>query len=359
MGDSERHAEAAWTQSCVHHSLCSMWDITSRDLWPLHSLERLPSPREPPVSAQIDVRLREQITSLTANQLHVIDQSSIGQLFCVPETDSFSYLTDRHGNHSDRRQLYWSGVNRNNWKRRRRRQTHPITEADFKRPFVLKLKVQGNTEVTCCHFSSSTCCPSVVSCQGDFPSQKKAPSQIISFQRCRVHTSCHYTLRLNHFLVKHWQRRHFVLSCYTGHHCVWLFFLFVRLKVNFQSVSPSLLVFLIYPRRVDWAHRVFQHHVALHLHSDTVSWELPGTSRILSSSTGAHGIKGKGSSVTVVLFSFLHTSAFSTQTNSNCALSCIDSGQQMEHCISSEWFPSSFIQATSWIITSHHIHTGV
>lgn len=66
---------------------------------------------------------------------------------------------------------------------------------------------------------------------------------------------------------------------------------------------------------------MFLHHLALHLHSDscrsTGSFQY---NRLLSSSTGADGIKGKGCSLTCALFRFLFT--FSSNSVK----------QQMEQC---------------------------
>lgn len=61
----------------------------------------------------------------------------------------------------------------------------------FKGSLVLKLNLPWNTEVTFCHFSPSTCCPTVVRCQGDFYSRT---FPVISFHGDCVPTSCQYVL---------------------------------------------------------------------------------------------------------------------------------------------------------------------
>lgn len=189
------------------------------------------------------------------------------------------------------------------WKDRKAQtetQTHPFTEADFKRPFVLKLKLQGNTEVTFCHFLPSTCCPTVVSCQGDFHShRRKPPSKVISCQGGCVQTSCQYILlwtislrciykgdilssyarltiiAFDSFFICSVESR-FPISLFFNH-----FFLSIPdgLTEHTSSVSASPCFTFTQWRTL-------------------LSWELSSTSKLLSSSTGADGIKGKGCSVT-------------------------------------------------------------
>lgn len=65
------------------------------------------------------------------------------------------------------------------------------TRQTFKGSLVLKLNLPWNTEVTLCHFSPSTCCPTVVRCQGDFYSRT---FHVISFHGDCVQTSCQYVL---------------------------------------------------------------------------------------------------------------------------------------------------------------------
>lgn len=137
-------------------------------------------------------------------------------------------------------------------------QTHPSTEADFKRPFVLKLKLQGNTEVTFCHFLPSTCCPTVVSCQGDFHShRRKPPSKVISFQAGCVQTSCQYILL---WTISFWNiYKGHMLSSYSRLTIIVFFYLF-----SWKSIPNQ---FYLYLRRVDWAHSVTLLYVYTVTHS--------------------------------------------------------------------------------------------
>lgn len=289
----------------MHLSLYSRLDITSCHLCPFTQSHLFIRPYEQAALPPIDQTLAEQITPFSASQFLVTDQSSIRQLFCISETDFFlifdwqvwlPWWWGRGGGFD------WLNVSKNNLKGQDERKTPIHKRQTLKGPFVSKLKLQRNTEVTFCHFSPSTCCPAVVSCQGYFHSQKKAPSQIISSQACCLL-----------WTISPWsilQRGHFILSIQTDHHC------FVCSAGSQFPISYfDRFFFFSYLSVKGWVstEAQFQLRAALHLHSDThrhtqLSWEPPPcTSRVLSSSTGADGIKGKGRSVTVVSsFIFLH-----------------------------------------------------
>lgn len=155
--------------------------------------------------------------------------------------------------------------------------------------------------MTFCHFLSLTCCPTVVRCQGDFHSHTLS-SHFISGWLCANILSIHSPL--NYFPCG---KREFLSSRLTI-----VVFVFVRWKVNSQSFfSPCIA--LVYPRRVDWAVSTHSSVSASPCFTFTQShtrlpWELPSITKLLSGSTGADGIKGKGSSAAFVLFLiFLHS----------------------------------------------------
>lgn len=118
-------------------------------------------------------------------------------------------------------------------------QTHPFTEADFKRLFVSELRRQGNTEVTFCHFLAfhmlSSCCQLSrwLPC-----TQKKAtsPNHFIARLLCANILSIHSPL--NYFPCGPFTKDTFCpLMLDWPFLCLTLFCVCsVESKVNFQSV---------------------------------------------------------------------------------------------------------------------------
>lgn len=219
------------------------------------------------------------------------------------------------------------------WKDRKTQtetQSHPFTETAFYRALCFKTRTAGEHRCDVLSLLAfrmlSNCCQ----LSGWLPfTQKKATfqSHFISGWLCANILPIHYPL--NYFLV---EKETFCpltldwpLLCFT-------LFSFVQLKVNSQSVFSFLHCSYLSTKGRLSTQALFQHHLALHLHS-LLSWELHSTAKLLSSSTGADGIKGKGCSVAVALF-YIFT--FSSQTYYY-ALSYIVSGQQMERC----WFRPS------------------
>lgn len=161
------------------------------------------------------------------------------------------------------------------WKGRKRQTetpTHSYRQRQtLKGLFVLKGKLQGNTEVTFCHFLPSTCCPTVVSCHRDFYSHRiKPPSEVISFQGGCLQTFCQnillWTITLLNTHKDDTLSPHARLTTFVFLFCICS--VKSRLPISFFFF---VLIFLISLFRVDWVHTLFQHHLALHLHSDTLS----------------------------------------------------------------------------------------
>lgn len=112
--------------------------------------------------------------------------------------------------------------------------------------------------------------------------------------------------------------RHFVHPVWSVL-CTVSLFVFLQLKVNSPSALSS---FFINPQRLSWAHKLCFCITLLYIYTVIHAAPLGASkyNRLLSSSTGADGIKGKGCSLTCALFRFLFT--FSSNSVK----------QQMEQC---------------------------
>lgn len=220
---------------------------------------------------------------------------------------------DRHGYHSDKRHFDGFDVNKNNSERQTEAQAHPFREADFKRPFVLRLKLQGNTEVTFCHFFAfhmlSNCCQ--LSRWLPF-TKKKATFQrhFISGWLCANILSIRSPL--NYFLVDKETFCPLMLDWPS------LCFSFVQLKVNFQSVFfPSLQCSYLSTKGWLSTQALFQRHLALHLPSHTHGspGSLRGQPSHWAASVEQMGLRAKA---VHWLLPFFYISTFSTQTLKLC-----------------------------------------
>lgn len=126
-------------------------------------------------------------------------------------------------------------------------QIQPFTETEFKKsPFVLKLKLQENTKVTLCHSLPSTCCPTVVSCQGAFHSlSRNLPKSF--------HSRTEKTVDM--FSLEQFPRlkmRHFVLLYQPDHYSVW----HSLCLFSVMSIPGSFSSFFTHPQGLDWKHRL-------------------------------------------------------------------------------------------------------
>lgn len=149
--------------------------------------------------------------------------------------------------------------------------------------------------------------------------------------------------------------------------------LFVPLKVNSQSVFLPALFLSIHEGLTEHTSSLSASPCFTFTQSHTLlSWELPSTAKLLSSSTGADGIKGKGCSVADALF-YIFT--FSTQTLKLCLVMHRFRATNGAWSVLAEYWSgvciSSFFScftigasvisdyAASWIVTSSHIRADV
>lgn len=118
--------------------------------------------------------------------------------------------------------------------------------------------------------------------------------------------------------------------------CLFFFqlsFVFTQLKVVHASFFSPFLSFLkcYLSRRMSTQAVLTSPSFTFTQWHTLPRWELPCPTRLLSSSTGAHGIKGKGLLNNCCPF---YVFAFRADTMKLC-LVCIDSGQQVKPCYSS------------------------
>lgn len=127
----------------------------------------------------------------------------------------------------------------------------------------------------------------------------------------KVLSSKHLTLRVLRannlsirFLEEHPKRRRFRPPVWSVL-CTVSPFVFLQLKVNSPSALCSFF-FFINPQRLNWAHKLCFCITLLCIYTVIHAAPLGASkyNRLLSSSTGADGIKGKGCSLTCALFRF-------------------------------------------------------
>lgn len=196
---------------------------------------------------------------------------------------------------------------------------HKAGRQTFKGSLVLKLNLPWNTEVTSCHFSPSTRCPTVVRCQGDFYSRT---FHVISFHGDCVPTSCQYVLPLCYF--PRGKRGIFVL---TRLH---LLCLFSWKSIPNHFFHPPLLLSLGKGSSERWAHKLCFSITVFYIYPVTHS-SLLGASKYNQSHCAAPleqmGLRAKAVQQLFALF-FLFVFCFYIQHTDvwNYALSCIDPG---------------------------------
>lgn len=168
-------------------------------------------------------------------------------------------MTDRHGYQSDRRQFDWFDVNKNSLKRQEDTDwdtNTPFHRGRLKKALCFRIKTAGE------HRSdvlSLSCFPHVV----QLLSAVRMPS--IHTEERHFPKSFHFRVVVCQHPVNTFSSELFPCGAFTKKtfcpvmldwplFCLTLFCLFVQLKVNSQSVC--FLFFLIYPQRVDWAHKL-------------------------------------------------------------------------------------------------------
>lgn len=138
---------------------------------------------------------------------------------------------------------------------------------------------------------------------------------------------------LNNFLAKHLKKKQFVFFFFSS--LLYLPSWKLSMPVFFSPFLSFLKCYL--SRRMSTQAVLTSPSFTFTQWHTLPRWELPCPTRLLSSSTGAHGIKGKGLLNNCCPF---YVFAFRADTMKLC-LVCIDSGQQVKPCYSSVSAPKS------------------
>lgn len=186
--------------------------------------------------------------------------------------------------------------------------------------------------MTFCRFLPSTF-PNCCQLSGWHQFTQTKLSKII-FPRIVVSNRCVVTFSSEQFSCKTSKKEAICLFFFFQ-----LSFVFTQLKVVHASFFSPFLSFLkcYLSRRMSTQAVLTSPSFTFTQWHTLPRWELPCPTRLLSSSTGAHGIKGKGLLNNCCPF---YVFAFRADTMKLC-LVCIDSGQQVKPCYSSVSAPKS------------------